>query len=139
MWISRLAMSVCAAVALAACAHSGSPESGTGPSGKELFEENCARCHGPQAHGDGPAANTLGIPVPDLTRIAVRNGGEFPAEKIYRIIDGQWEIPAHGSRPMPVWGYEFFGDEGGDDESEHREASRKIDSLVAYLSSLQRR
>lgn len=137
MWISRLAISISAAVALGACAHSGDSRSAAGQSGKGLFEAHCARCHGPQARGDGPDAHTLETPVPDLTRVAARNGGEFPAEKVYRIIDGQWEIPAHGSRPMPLWGYEFFGGEG-DDESEHREASKKIDRLVAYLASLQR-
>jgi mono/diheme cytochrome c family protein len=138
MWISRLATFLPAAAVLVACTHTGDSHSTAASSGAELFQANCASCHGAQAHGDGPAAATAGIPVPDLTRIAARNGGEFPAEKIYRIIDGQWEIPAHGSRPMPLWGYEFFGTEG-DDESEHREASQKIDRLVAYLASLQQR
>ncbi len=27
--------------------------------GKELFEANCVQCHGPQGHGDGPAASTM--------------------------------------------------------------------------------
>ena len=77
-------------------------------------------------------------PVPDLTRIASRKGGDFPSEKVFRIIDGQWEIPAHGTRPMPLWGYELLGTDG-DDESQHREATQKIDSLVAYLAPIQRR
>ena len=138
MWITRLTMLVPVTVALAACAHSGQSRQAPVQSGADLYQANCATCHGMQAHGDGPTAASLDIPVPDLTRIAARNGGEFPAEKVFRIIDGQWEIPAHGTRPMPLWGYEFFGEEG-DDESEHREATRKVDSLVAYLASLQRR
>jgi hypothetical protein len=78
------------------------------------------------------------MPVPDLTGIARRNGGEFPSEKVFRIIDGQWELPAHGSRPMPLWGYDFYGDEGSDEE-EHHQATARIDSLVSYLASIQRR
>ena len=137
-WILRLSVSFHVIVAMTACAHPGSGASPSGPSGAALFQKHCASCHGAQAHGDGPSAHTLDIPVPDLTRIAARNGGEFPSEKVYRIIDGQWEIPAHGTRPMPLWGYEFFGDEG-DDEAGHREAGKKIESLVAYLAALQRR
>jgi hypothetical protein len=36
-----------------------------------------------------------------------------------------------------VWGYEFFGDDA-DDELAHARAASKIDSLVAYLRSIQR-
>jgi len=140
MSILRIAVFVTTMVALAACVHSGTgtQQSTAGQSGAQLFQTYCASCHGTQAHGDGPAAPTVAIPVPDLTGIAARNGGVFPSEKVYQIIDGQWEIPPHGSRPIPLWGYEFFGGDG-DDETEHREASKKIDSLVAYLASLQRR
>jgi len=35
--------------------------------GKTLFAQNCAACHGAQAHGDGPIAKTLPIPPADLT------------------------------------------------------------------------
>jgi hypothetical protein len=75
--------------------------------------------------------------VPDLTRIAVRRGGRFPADEIYRIVDGQADLAAHGPRHMPVWGYEFFGDEP-DDEAAHAEASVRIERLVSYLRSIQR-
>jgi mono/diheme cytochrome c family protein len=142
MWISRLAVVIPAAFALSSCGHIGGHDPAEVPPvevqpGAQLYQTHCSRCHGPAAHGDGPAAHTIDTPVPDLTRIASRNGGVFPSEKIYRIIDGQSEVPAHGTRPMPLWGYDFFGDEG-DDEAEHREASKKIDSLVAYLRSVQR-
>ncbi len=118
--------------------HASPPAAAAQASGGHLFKTYCARCHGAQARGDGPAAHALNTAVPDLTRIAHRNGGEFPAERIYRIIDGQSQIPAHGGRAMPLWGYDFFGTEA-DDESAHREASLKIEALVAYLASIQRR
>lgn len=41
-------------------------------------------------------------------RIAARRGGAFPADEVYRIIDGQSELLPQGVRHMPVWGYEFF-------------------------------
>ena len=38
---------------------------------------------------------------------------------------------------MPVWGYEFFGDDP-DDEIAHRQAFDKVKRLVEYLRSIQR-
>lgn len=103
--------------------------------GAQLFRLNCAGCHGVTAHGDGPISDLISVKVPDLTQIASRNEGAFPEEKIFRIVDGQSEMPAHG-RHMPVWGYEFFGAEG-DDETEHKQASARVDSIVKYLRSIQ--
>jgi hypothetical protein len=37
-----------------------------------------------------------------------------------------------------VWGYEFFGDDP-DDEVAHRQAEQKVDLLVSYLRSIQRK
>ncbi len=106
--------------------------------GARLYRGNCAGCHGESAHGNGPIAPLLRIEVPDLTLIAARRGGNFPELEIYRIIDGQADLGAHGPRHMPVWGYEFFGNETDDDETAHRQATEKVDSLVGYLRSIQR-
>ncbi len=35
--------------------------------GAALFPQNCAMCHGPEGHGDGPAAKGLPVPPADLT------------------------------------------------------------------------
>ena len=112
-------------------------ESGDLRAGARLFRGSCAACHGEGAQGNGPVAPLLTVPVPDLTRIAARRGGEFPELEIFRIIDGQSELAAHGSRHMPVWGYEFFGDDA-DDEVAHSRAVEKVDRLVAHLRSIQR-
>jgi len=72
-------------------------------SGRELYQVFCASCHGVKAHGDGPVAKTLKPRVPDLTRIAIRNGGAFPTEQVRQTIDGQQVKAAHGTRDMPVW------------------------------------
>jgi mono/diheme cytochrome c family protein len=105
-------------------------------SGEELFGRFCASCHGEQAHGDGPVARSLNTAVPDLTRISARYG-EFPAMVIRDTIDGRGvDIRAHGTRAMPVWGYEFWVEEGGDVVAQNtvRDA---INRLVEYLRTLQ--
>lgn len=136
MQILRWMASVPAALTLLACTQSVRLEHVGAESGSQLFKVYCASCHGTEAHGNGPVADIISVNVPDLTRITVRNGGTFPAEMVYRIIDGQWEIPAHGSRHMPVWGYEFFGT-SGDDRNAHSRASQRIDTLVEYLRNIQ--
>jgi mono/diheme cytochrome c family protein len=106
-------------------------------SGDELFERFCASCHGPGARGDGPVARSLNVAVPDLTTIASRYG-EFPAPLIRDVIDGRGiDMRAHGTRTMPVWGYEFWVEEGGDvmAQAAMRDA---INKLVEYLRSVQR-
>ena len=105
--------------------------------GERLYTLSCAGCHGANARGKGPVAPLLDASVPDLTLIASRRGGSFPADEIYKIIDGQADLRAHGPRHMPVWGYELFG-EDADDEAAHRDASEKIDHMVHFLRSIQR-
>jgi mono/diheme cytochrome c family protein len=106
-------------------------------SGEELFGRFCASCHGEQAHGDGPVARSLNTVVPDLTKISARYG-QFPDMLIRDTIDGRGvDIRAHGTRVMPVWGYEFWVEEGGDVVAQNtvRDA---INKLVEYVRSLQR-
>ena len=105
-------------------------------SGEEIFNRFCAACHGEMAHGDGPVARSLGVMVPDLTRISQRYGG-FPTQLVRDTIDGRGaRVDAHGTRTMPVWGYEFWVEEGGDKAAQ--ETMRKtIAKLVDYLRSIQ--
>ena len=105
--------------------------------GERIYKESCSGCHGANARGNGPVAPHLQVSVPDLTLLASRRGGSFPVEEIYRIIDGQADLSALGPRHMPIWGYEFFGEEP-DDELAHREATEKVDFLVRFLESVQR-
>ena len=141
-----LLLAVLAAAAFSGCAADGretasaaasSPDARALRLGQRQFRVSCAGCHGADARGNGPIAPILTVPVPDLTLIAARRGGKFPADDIYRIIDGQADLSAHGPRHMPVWGYEFFGDDP-DDEAAHRQAAEKIDRVISYLLSLQR-
>lgn len=129
-----LLASLLVAVVLTACVSR--PPSDAAAAGK-LYQSACAGCHGANAEGNGPVASVIGTRPPDLTRIAARRGGVFPELEVFRIIDGQADLSAHGPRHMPVWGYEFFGTDA-DDEVAHRQSENKIDSLVSYLRLLQR-
>ena len=76
--------------------------------GPALYTAYCAVCHGADAKGGGPMSKSLKVTPTDLTRIVVRNGGNFPLERVQRIISGEELLPAgHGTRPMPVWGPVF--------------------------------
>ena len=103
----------------------------SGYTGAELYKRLCSSCHGQNARGDGPAAKSFKIEVPDLTRIAHRHGGVFPAEQISKIIDGRQTLPPHGSREMPVWGFEFHRSNQG---AGNPEAQRRTDDLIARLT-----
>jgi len=78
-------------------------------SGKDLYVAYCASCHGVDAMGTGPAAEALKAIPTDLTMLARRNHGTYPASEVYEIIvsSGTSLIPAHGSAEMPVWGPMF--------------------------------
>lgn len=104
--------------------------------GEPVFRSYCASCHGLDGGGDGPAARSLETPPADLRRIAARRGGSFPDAEIARIIDGRFDIDAHGSREMPVWGNAFGADipEGEVAESVTR---GRLAVLIEYLKSIQ--
>lgn len=105
-------------------------------SGEELFLRYCAACHGSDAGGTGPVALTMSKQVPDLTRLVASSGDEFPAGAIRDAIDGRSMAISHGTRQMPVWGYEFWVEEGADVVAE-RTAREMIDRIVVFLESIQ--
>jgi mono/diheme cytochrome c family protein len=45
--------------------------------GDEVYKAYCENCHGEDLKGHGPDAAGLRVPPPDLTTIALRNGGKF--------------------------------------------------------------
>ncbi len=105
--------------------------------GPGLYKVYCASCHGSSGRGDGPVASSLKGEVPDLTRIA-RRQGRLPAERIRSIIDGRTTQPPHGTREMPVWGHEFrAAGTGGSKAEPESAADRLVNLLVEYLRSIQ--
>jgi hypothetical protein len=125
-----------AAIVLSGC--TSAPErSPAQMSGLEMYQQLCSSCHGPSAHGDGPVASLIKIGVPDLTRIAQREGGDFPTEDVRRTIDGRWDRRAHGARDMPVWGWQLYDSSSSNEAEERATVDSMIDRLVGYLRSIQ--
>jgi len=108
------------------------------PPGKGSYTRYCAVCHGPDGKGDGPFVPMLTKKPGDLTQLAKKNNGTFPALQVANIIDGRQEISAHGTPDMPIWG-ERFG-EAGEAAGSHvgqTAARERIQLLITYLNSIQ--
>jgi mono/diheme cytochrome c family protein len=104
--------------------------------GEQTYQQHCTACHGVGGRGDGPAATALKTPPPDLTRIAGRRSGVFPAGEIAKTVDGRFHITAHGSREMPVWG-QHFGACIPETELSESITRGKVATLVEYLKGIQ--
>jgi mono/diheme cytochrome c family protein len=102
--------------------------------GAKIFSNYCASCHGVKGNGDGPVASALKVKVPDLTTLARRNGGTFPAVRVRGIIAGDQRYAAHGSREMPVWGPIFHQIEYDRDLGYVR-----LQNMTEYLGSIQQK
>lgn len=90
-------------IAAAALALAGAAQAGEEDRGRQVYMEACATCHGEAGRGDGPMAELLTLPVPDLTGLAARNGGEFPWLWLVQLIGEGGGLRGHGG-PMPVFG-----------------------------------
>jgi mono/diheme cytochrome c family protein len=112
--------------------------------GREEYEANCASCHGTNGQGFGPMRPYLTKMPSDLTTIARRNGGVFPNQLMWEVIDGRTstEIGPHGSREMPVWGNDYRAEamrQAGGPSSQGPEwyVRGKIVALLDYLARMQ--
>lgn len=105
--------------------------------GRALYRQYCASCHGPAGLGDGPSARHFKADIPDLTRIGVRHGGRFPTRWVTRIIDGTSPRQPHGPQDMPAWAEELSV--GGLSTPDSGVTGKeRIRSLTDYLQSIQR-
>ena len=102
-------------------------------SGQEMFTTYCAVCHGKDGKGNGPAAEALKVPPPDLTVLAKKDGGKYPAMRVSSIIRGEAALPAHGSKEMPVWGSLFWHMSQGHES----EVQQRVANLNQYIEGLQ--
>jgi hypothetical protein len=94
--------------------------------GKTAYLSSCAACHGEDAKGNGVLTPVLKIPPADLTTLARRNDGVFPIAAINEIIDGRTLIAAHGTREMPIWGFDVM-------------VRNRIAEIIDYLNRIQRK
>ncbi len=83
-------------------------------------------------------AELISIPVPDLTRIAARNGGVFPWLTVVHLIDGRTGLRGHGG-PMPLFGALFSGDTTAADAPDGTPVitSARVLALTDWLASIQ--
>jgi len=113
--------------------------------GAAEYQNNCASCHGAKGEGNGPFAEYLKEVPGSLTLLSKENGGVFPLERVYQIIDGRGELKSHGPREMPVWGRDyiagsvevhgpFFGEWYGEDI-----LNARILALIDHLNKLQKK
>ena len=140
---AKVLIGVAATLAFAAVRGLASPQQSTAekpfsllsPSlyGVDNFHDYCSPCHGRSGKGDGPVAAALTPRPSDLTTIARRNKGVFPRARVRDFItNGSPDIPAHGTRVMPVWGPTFRSLDSSD-----RSVSIRIANIVEYLTTLQ--
>jgi len=104
------------------------------PSGKVMYREFCASCHGMEATGHGPAATMLKVPPADLTTLSHRHGGRFPYEYVAGVLRfGTGATILHGSSDMPIWGpiFQYL------DKNNEAVVRQRIKNLSDYLASLQ--
>lgn len=86
-------------------------------------------------------APLLNVKTANLTLLSRNNQGSFPEKRVFDVIDGSVLVKAHGTRDMPVWG-EFFPIQAlnaADKAQTEREVHARIQRLVDYLKSIQRR
>ncbi len=75
--------------------------------GAAEYTQYCAGCHGADGRGGGPIAEYFGAEPPSLTLLAKNNGGKFPLQRAYQVIDGRVPIKAHGEGDMQIWGNRY--------------------------------
>lgn len=102
-------------------------------SGKEMFNSYCAVCHGKDAKGNGPAASAMKTPPTDLTKLAQKEAGKYPAAHVAAVLSGQASTPSHGSQDMPIWGPLFSSLSQG----RQGVVQQRIANLVSYVEELQ--
>lgn len=104
--------------------------------GAMLYRGSCASCHGKNGAGDGPLAAQLKEVPADLRTLSLHNQGVFPRLVVTRQIDGRDQRLVHGSREMPVWGWQFTRAEN-DNRDPVQTTRARIDALVDYLATIQ--
>lgn len=102
--------------------------------GANNFAQYCVACHGKDAKGTGTLAASLNPKPADLTLLSKTNGGTYPRDMVFQIIDGSKKVKGHGGGEMPQWGATFLASAGSDNADA---VKRRIDSLVDYLETLQ--
>ena len=115
-------------------------------SGKEMFNSYCAVCHGKDGKGDGPAASAMKTPPADLTLLAKKSSGQYPAPHVAAVIRGQathpvaWQ-PGHAGLGTAVLEHQPGSRGPGTAENHesgalYRDSASEVDPCEAWLRAL---
>ncbi len=104
--------------------------------GAKEFRLQCATCHGSEGKGNGPIAQSLKSPPPDLTTLTKRHDGRFPIDYVIMVIDGREMMSTHGTREMPIWGERYSEEFAGTGISGFLVRTR-IFELIYFLLKIQ--
>jgi mono/diheme cytochrome c family protein len=102
-------------------------------SGKEMFVQYCAACHGTDGKGTGPAAPSMKAAPTDLTQLAKKHDGKYPANQVASALKFGSGAGAHGSADMPVWGPLLQSL----DKYHDSVVQQRIANIVSYIETLQ--
>lgn len=105
----------------------------TPTSGKQMYVNYCAPCHGVDGRGHGPVASALKTPPNDLTVLSRGNHGKFPDAHITAVLQNGSEIRAHGSVEMPVWGPIL----GKMNQANPQDRMLRVSNLSRFLDNMQ--
>jgi mono/diheme cytochrome c family protein len=110
-------------------------------SGKQDYDTYCADCHGSEGKGNGQSAQVIPMnpSPPDLTQLAIKNGGKFPFDEVVEIIDGRKNVPSHERLQMPFLGTTL--QKPGQEFTPESNASvkKRIEAIALYVETLQRK
>ena len=104
-------------------------------SGKEMFTQYCAPCHGVDGAGKGPAASAMKTQPTNLTQLAKKRDGYYPANTVAGVLKfgSGGANPAHGSADMPIWGPLLQSL----DKYHDSVVQQRISNIVTYIETLQ--
>jgi mono/diheme cytochrome c family protein len=133
-FICALSLVAASANARQDAGHKSSAKQTAPAEGAALYKRNCAVCHGDDAKGgSAPKSPLFTEPAPDLTTLAQRHDGKFPAEYVSTVLRSGVKVPGHGPAEMPVWGKIFKAAAKAD----QAQVNERVSALVAYLKSIQ--
>lgn len=115
--------------------------------GKSEYMNSCAVCHGVNGKVEGPevaAIEFLKTKPTDLSTLSRRNGGVFPFDRVYAIIDGRQMVSGHGTRDMPIWGQRYSQEKAKAEEyyfdmpyDMEMYARSRILAIIDYINRIQ--
>jgi mono/diheme cytochrome c family protein len=103
-------------------------------SGKEMFTQYCAPCHGVDGAGNGLAASARTQPT-NLTQLGKKHDGKYPANTVAGVLKfgSGGANPGHGSADMPIRGALLQTLDKYPDSM----VPQRISNTVTYIATLQ--